>query len=425
MSAPLKSAGGSPPDLSVQEASHTILAQLHPVAGSQAVPLGQALGRVLSADVVSPLDVPAHDNAAMDGFALAGGDLQARAATTLRVVGTVLAGAPAGPGTPPGPGDCVRIMTGAALPLGLDTVVPHELCRAEAGQVRIEAGSLRPGDHRRLRGEDLRAGGLALPAGRVLRAADLGLLASLGMAEATVRQRLRVALFSTGDELTQPGVALAPGHVYDSNRFALAGALQRLGADVIDLGCVPDDPAALDRTLAGALQRADAIVTTGGVSMGDADHTRAALARRGEVSFWKVAIRPGRPFAFGRLARPSGATPAWLFALPGNPVAALVTFYVLVRPALLRLAGANVEPLPTLPVRSAQAIRKRPGRSEYLRAVLEPAPGGGVQARLTGPQGAGILSSMSRAQVLLALGHEQGPVAAGDWVDAWPLDGLA
>jgi molybdopterin molybdotransferase len=351
--------------------------------------------------------------------------LRSNTHTTLRLAGTRLAGASADAHFAHRPGECVRIMTGAAMPVGLDTVVPHELCRVEeSGQVRIEAGVVRPGDHRRLRGEDLPAGGPALSGGRVLRAPDLGLLASLGLATVEVRHRLRVALFSTGDELTQPGLALPPGHVYDSNRFALAGALARLGAEVVDLGSVPDDPDALDRTLVCALQQADAIITTGGVSMGDADHTRDALARRGEMSFWKVAIRPGRPFAFGRLPRADGQAPGWLFALPGNPVAALVTFYVLVRPALLRLAGALAAAPTTLPVRSAQSIRKRQGRSEYLRAVLEPAAEGGLQARLTGPQGAGILSSMSQAQVLLVLGHDQGPVAAGDWVDAWPLDGL-
>jgi molybdopterin molybdotransferase len=411
-------------DLSVQDAIASIVAPLQPVTLGHTLPLGQALGRILAGDVRSPIDVPAHDNAAMDGYALAGADLRSDAPTTLRLAGTLLAGARAETVLAHRPGECVRIMTGAAMPAGLDTVVPHELCRAESGQVHIEAGVVRPGDHRRLRGEDLPAGGPALSGGRVLRAPDLGLLASLGLATVAVRQRLRVALFSTGDELTQPGAPLSPGHVYDSNRFALAGALARLGAEVVDLGSVPDDPDALDRTLVCALQQADAIITTGGVSMGDADHTRDALARRGEMSFWKVAIRPGRPFAFGRLPRADGQAPGWLFALPGNPVAALVTFYVLVRPALLCLAGALAAAPIALPVRSAQPIRKRPGRSEYLRALLEPAPDGGLQARLTGPQGAGILSSMSQAQVLLVLGHDQGPVAAGDWVDAWPLDGL-
>jgi molybdopterin molybdotransferase len=413
-------------DLGVQEAVSAILALLQPLTQGQTVPLGHSLGRVLAAAVRSPIDVPAQDNAAMDGYALASADLRSDVTTTLRLAGTLLAGSSNTPWPAHQQGECVRIMTGATLPPGLDTVVPHELCRVVADQVQIDAGILRPGDHRRLRGEDLQAGGVALPDGRVLRSSDVGLLASLGLATVSVRQRVRVALFSTGNELTQPGLPLPPGHVYDSNRFTLAAALERLGMEVVDLGSVPDDPEALDRTLVLAMQQADAVITTGGVSMGDADHTRAALARRGEMSFWKVAIRPGRPFAFGRLPRADGQAPAWLFALPGNPVAALVTFYALVRPALLHLAGAGPSEaaIPCLPVRTAQDIRKRPGRTEYLRAVLEPAPGGGQQARLTGPQGAGILSSMSQAQVLLVLGHERGPVEGGDWVDAWPLDGL-
>ena len=261
----------------------------------------------------------------------------------------------------------------------------------------------------------------------MLRPADVGLVASLGLTQVAVMPRLRVALFSTGDELRQPGEAAAPGTVYDSNRFSLMAALQRLGAEVHDLGAVPDDPAALRATLNTAVSTCDAVVTSGGVSMGDADYTRQLLSELGAVSFWKVAMRPGRPFAFGSLRGPDGSS-TFLFALPGNPVAALVTFYALVREALLLLAGAKPQPLPVLRARSVAAIRKRPGRTEFQRAVVyraqETDAEGEWHVRVTGSQGAGILRSMSEANALLVLGHDQGAVAAGDRVDVWLFDGL-
>jgi molybdopterin molybdotransferase len=332
-------------------------------------------------------------------------------------------------------GQCLRIMTGAVMPEGLDTVVPLELCRSEGDRVHVDAGVLRAGENRRRRGEDLACGKPALRAGRLLRPSDLGLLASLGIGEVTVLRRLRVALFSTGDELRTPGQPLPPGCIYDSNRHALMAALQRLGVEIVDLGLVRDDPAALTQALQQAMESADAVLTSGGVSMGDADHTRDVLAQMGEVAFWKVAMRPGRPFAFGPLRRPAPAAdagaraaaavsaPVWLFALPGNPVAALVTFYVFAREALLRLAGATVEPMPVLQARCLTPIRKRPGRTEYQRAIVEAGPEG-WQVRLTGSQGAGVLRSMSEANALLVLRHEQGSVAAGELVDVWLFDGL-
>lgn len=408
-------------NLSVAQARQAITAALQAVTGTVTVPLEQALGRVLAADLVSPINVPAHDNSAMDGYAFAGSALQAQGPTVLRAVGTLFAGAPFDGVV--AAGECLRIMTGAVMPLGLDTVVPLELCRVDADGVHIEAGTVRVGENRR-RGEDLAAGQPALHAGRVLKPADLGLAASLGIAELKLRRRLRVALFSTGDELRTLGQALAPGCIYDSNRYSLLGALQRLGMEVLDLGLVRDDPAALQDTLAKAMAQADVVLTSGGVSMGDADHTREVLARMGEVAFWKVAMRPGRPFAFGPLARPGGAPPCWLFALPGNPVAALVTFYVFARDALLQLAGASPQPLPLMQARCTTALRKRPGRSEFQRAIVEPAPAGGWQVRLTGSQGAGVLRSMSEANALVVLGHEQASVAEGDLVDVWLFDGL-
>ena len=408
---------------SVAAARAAIAAALRPISGQDSVPLVAALGRVLAADVVSPIDVPAHDNSAMDGYAFAGSALRNDAASEFRVVGAVHAGTPFDGVV--GAGECVRIMTGAVMPAGLDTVVPQELCRHEAGLVQVDAGVVRPGDNRRRRGEDLALGKPAVRAGRVLKPADLGLIASLGIGAVTVKRRLRVALFSTGNELRTLGQTLDPGCVYDSNRYSLLGALQRLNVEVVDLGLVRDDPAALQATLEAAVAQADVVLTSGGVSVGDADHTREVLARMGQVSFWKVAMRPGRPFAFGPL-RASGAagSTTWLFALPGNPVAALVTFYAFAREALLVLAGATPEPLPLLQARCTSAIRKRPGRTEFQRARVSAAPDGGWQVETTGSQGAGILRSMSEANALLVLRHEQGSVAAGELVDVWLFDGL-
>lgn len=410
--------------LSLDEARAAITAAMRPVVGQEAVPLTEALGRVLAADVLSPIDVPAHDNSAMDGYAFAGAALASGLPLQLQAVGMVFAGPPFQGRV--GAGQCVRIMTGAVMPAGLDTVVPIELCRVDgepaSGLVHMAAGLLKPGENRRRQGEDLARDKPALSAGRVLRPSDLGLVASLGIATVQVRKRLRVAVFSTGDELRSLGQALDPGCVYDSNRYALMAALQRLGMDVLDLGVVRDDPAALQATLEAAIAGADVVLTSGGVSAGDADHTRALLARMGEVAFWKVAMRPGRPFAFGPVQAQGRSS--WLFALPGNPVAALVTFYALVRTALLQLAGAELEPLPVLQARCLQGIRKRPGRTELQRGRVSRGDDGHWQVQVAGSQGAGILSSMSQANALIVIGHEQGSVPAGGLVDVWLFDGL-
>ena len=442
-------------NLSVAQARATIAAALTPISGSESVGLTQALGRVLAADVISPIAVPAHDNSAMDGYAFAGDSLDSGGTSRYTPIGTAFAGAAFAGDV--GAGQCVRIMTGAVMPASCDTVVPQELCSVDAasGAICIEPGVIRRGENRRKRGEDLALGGCALPAGRVVRPVDLGLIASLGITSVHVKRRLRVALFSTGNELRSPDQPLDDGCIYDSNRYSLMGALQRLGMDVVDLGLVRDDPAALQATLDAAVAQADVVLISGGVSVGEADYTRTLLASMGEVAFWKVAMRPGRPFAFGPLHdnrgsrskpgdTPSGAitqpgtatslsagtqpappsTTSWLFALPGNPVAALVTFYVFAREALLQLAGATPEPLVVLQARSPVAIRKRPGRSEFQRGRVSLAADGAWQVEITGSQGAGILRSMSEANCLVVLGHEQGSIAAGDKVDVWLFDGL-
>jgi molybdopterin molybdotransferase len=408
-------------NITVDAARAAIQAAILPITETLTVPIAEAVGRVLAADVVSSIDVPAHDNAAMDGYAFDGATLVGAETLTLSAVGTLLAGH--APGITVLTGECVRIMTGAVMPEGLDTVVPLELCRIDGDRVLIGAGAIRAGENRRRRGEDLAARSVALQAGRLLRPADIGLAASLGLVELEVMRRLRVAVFSTGDEVVSPGQPLPPHCIYDSNRYALIAALQRLGMEAIDLGLVRDDPQSLGAALQEAVARADAVVTSGGVSAGDADYTRAVIERLGTISFWKVAMRPGRPFAFGAL-HGEGARSICLFGLPGNPVASLVTFYVFAREALLALAGARVEALPALQARTATFIRKRPGRTEFQRGHVSRAGDGQWEVRAAVPQGSGILRSMSEANALIVLPHDRTSVAAGESVDVWLFEGL-
>lgn len=409
-------AGYDPKSLSVEQAQAFILRLVQPVAEIETAPLALALDRVLARDVVSPIDVPAHNNSAMDGFACRGGDLSADRATTLQIVGAALAGAPTD--VPVGPGQALRITTGAVMPASLDTVVPQEFATVEGQVVTIPAGVVRSGDNRRLRGEDLEAGKAAVTAGRVLRPADLGLIASLGVGEVAVRRRLRVAYFSTGDEIHSIGESLAPGGVYDSNRYTARGMLQRLGCEVLDLGVVRDDAVALERAFRDAAARADVVITSGGVSVGEADHTKQVMARLGDVRFWRIAMRPGRPMAVGTVGS------AVLFGLPGNPVAVMVTFYAFVRDALLRMAGALPRPLPMARARCLTPVRKKPGRTEYQRGVLTTTPDGELAVSIMGNQGSGVLRSMSESDALVVLAHDDGNVAAGDWVKVLLYEGL-
>ena len=424
-------AGYDPNALPVAQAREFITRLVPQVQAVEWLAIRSALGRVLARDVVSAIDVPAHDNSAMDGYALRSADLLAGADTLISVAGTGFAGANFSAAV--GPGQGLRIMTGAVLPAGLDTVVPQEFTQIEPdGRVRIPAGTVRAGDNRRLRGEDLACAETALQAGRILGPADLGLLASLGQAEVAVYRRLRVAFFSTGDELRSVGEPLAAGDVYDSNRYTLWAMLTRLGVEVIDLGVVRDDPAALRTAFSQAAACADAVITSGGVSVGEADHTKQVMKALGEVLFWKIAMRPGRPMAIGRIGEMGGTggvggaanPPAMLFGLPGNPVAVMVTFYAFVRQALLAMSGATPQPLPLLRAVSEAALRKKPGRTEYQRGILSVAADGRQTVRITGSQGSGILRSMSEANGMVVLHHGQGDVAAGELVDVVPFDGL-
>lgn len=404
--------------LTVTQAQALIAQSVSCVTVTETLPLKQSLGRVLASDVISPINVPAHDNSAMDGYALHRDDLDAK---TLRVVGTALAGKRY-TGTVKR-GECVRIMTGAVIPTGCDTVVLQELTQAVNEQtIRFAAAVVQPGANRRMAGEDLALGKPALSKGKLLTPADLGLLASLGMPEASVQRKLRVAYFSTGDELRSIGEPLPEGCIYDSNRYTLHGMLTRLGCEPIDMGVVNDNPVALEAALKAACEQADAIITSGGVSVGDADYMKQLLAQMGKVNFWKIAMRPGRPMAFGKIT--SNGHSAILFGLPGNPVAVMVTFYFFARAALLQMMGASPQALPIMRAQSAQSIRKKPGRTEYQRGILSRDTKDQLSVRITGSQGSGVLSSMSEANCIIVLAHAQGDVQAGEAVELVAFDGL-
>ena len=416
--------------LSATAVNEFLARMVEPVQQTERVGIFEALGRVLAEDLISPMNVPPHDNSAMDGFAFAWGPLHVGTPVTLRVVGTAFAGA-AWKGSI-NPGECLKVMTGAILPVGLDTVVPQEMVQIAnqtSGQtITIPAGILSAGDNRRLKGEDIKVDSAALRKGDKLSPAALGLIASLGVAQVTVWRRLRVAYFSTGDEILSLGESAREGAVYDSNRYTVFGLLSRLGVEIIDLGAVRDDPALLESAFKLAASRADAIITSGGVSVGEADHTKAMMRQlagsQGGVAFWRIAMRPGRPMAVGRIMKPGSADAAVLFGLPGNPVAVMVTFLAFVRPALLQMMGCKPESQPYLRAISTEAIRKRPGRTEYQRGIVSTSVDGSLQVRITGNQGSGVLSSMVQASGLIVLHHDQANVAAGDLVDVMMFSGV-
>jgi len=441
--------GYDPQALSAPDVNLFLSKLVEPVTATETLPLFDVLGRVLAQDIVSPISVPPHDNSAMDGYAFDGAQLASPAGLTLRVVGTALAGK-AWRGAVR-TGECVKIMTGAIMPQGLDTVVPQELASRQADPaapaedlITIPAALLQPGDNRRKLGEDLMQGSPALQKGEPLTPAALGLLASLGIEKVTVWRRVRVAYFSTGDEILSLGEAPREGAVFDSNRYTVFGLLQRLGCDVIDMGVVRDDPVLLEAAFVRASREADAVITSGGVSVGEADHTKTMMKKLGDVAFWKIAMRPGRPMAVGRISgnelassphetgvdsyqKNSNSLPthsAILFGLPGNPVAVMVTFLAFVRPALLQMMGCRDGPPPLLKARSVEAIRKKPGRTEYQRGAVSTQPDGSLQVRTTGNQGSGVLSSMVQANGLIVLHHDQASVSPGDEVDVMMFSGV-
>ncbi len=425
-----------------------------PITTIERVALRASLDRVLAEDVVSPIDVPAHDNAAMDGYALDGvildeatpGSTKGNGAQsgetvdadgavsgaapqlTLDVAGQALAGHPfAGKLAT---GQCVRIMTGAPMPPGCDTVIPQEWVTLSGERIAFDPRRIERGANRRRAGEDLTRGQPALRAGRIIRASDVGLLASLGIAEVPVRRRLRVAFFSTGDELRSIGEPLTAGSVYDSNRYTIAAMLARLGVEALDLGVVRDEPTALEAAFQSAAQSADVVLSSGGVSVGEADFTRRMFEKLGDVAFWHLAMRPGRPLAFGRLwpngarGRQGGERPALFFGLPGNPVAVMATFYQIVRAALLSMSGADAPAPLTLTAVATATMKKRAGRTEYVRGIASRDSDGAWQVAPTRTQSSGALSSMSEANCFIVLAHERGNVTAGERVDIMPFEGL-
>ena len=387
---------------------------------TETVSIYDSLGRVLGNDMISPINVPSADNSAMDGYAFSGASIIKDGATSLTMIGKGFAGN-AFDGVV-AQGQCVRIMTGAVMPAGCDTTIPQELVKVDGDQIQFQSSVIRAGDNRRLKGEDLSIGQAALSAGKIIRPSDLGLIASLGIGSVTVKRRLKVGFFSTGDELRSIGQPLDDGCVYDSNRYTLFGMLSRLNVELHDFGVVKDDPDAMRAAFSKAAATCDAVITSGGVSVGEADYTKQIMRELGDVSFWKIAMRPGRPMAFGSIQGDQHR--AVLFGLPGNPVAVMVTFYQFVRNALLAMSGATQVAPPMMQAKTVEAIRKRPGRTEFQRGILSTDATGNRTVRITGAQGSGVLRSMSEADCFIVLAHDQENIQAGDTVGVVLFEGL-
>ncbi len=400
----------SGPLMPIADAERLIAERVVPIGGSETVTLREAAGRVLAQDIFAPINLPPFDNSAVDGYAVRAADLKGEGESRLTIVDRVAAGHSASHSLKEG--EAVRIFTGAPMPVGADTVFMQEDCRVEGGAVIVPPG-LKSGSNRRLAGEDIRAGVVALPAGRRLGVQHIALAAALGLTTLAVRPRVRVALFSTGDEIVEPGTMLPRSALYDSNRYLLAGLIERFGAEVTDLGILSDDPKGLARAIAAAAIDHDLVLTSGGVSTGEADHVRAVIDRIGRIVFWRLAIKPGRPVAMGVIRGGNSNDGAAFVGLPGNPVAVFVTFVRVVRPLLLRLAGALPEPLIALPARAAFSYEKRKGRREYVRVALRPASDGAVEAIKFEQDGAGVLTSLTETDGLAELTEDVTKVEPG------------
>jgi molybdopterin molybdotransferase len=401
--------------LSVESAREQIYALLPEFHGVESVAIRSALDRHLASAVVSHIDVPSHTNSAMDGYAVRAADIATSGDTRLNMVGSALAGHPFQGMVRHG--ECVHITTGAVLPNGCDSVVIKEEVEVQGKTVHVH-GVIRAGSNIRLAGEDVARGSEVFTAGHKLRPADIGVLASLGIPEVKVKRPVRVAFFSTGDELRSIGMPLKDGEVYDSNRYTLYSMLAKMGCQVIDMGVIADDPAKLRRAFSEAGEIADVIITSGGVSVGDADYVKMVLNELGQIRFWKINMKPGRPLAFGKLGK------AVFFGLPGNPVAVMVTFYQFVRPALRRLLGEHDIQGIRYRAMSTVPLKKSPGRTEFLRGMMTSNAHGELLVTPTGPQGSGMLSSMARANCFIVLPESQGPVDAGAWVQVQSFDDL-
>lgn len=390
-----------------ESALEKLLSSIESVQETITLPLLKAAGAVLASPVISPIDVPGFDNSAMDGYAVRMADLDTGA--TLPIAGKAFAGQPFTAEWPVG--TCVRIMTGAPIPAGCDAVIMQEEAEITEHGVCFK-NSVKKGQNIRLRGEDIHQGAALLPTGIKLSAAELALIASLGIAEVSVYRKIKVAVFSTGDELKLPGESLNDGQIYDTNRLAVHIMLEQLGYDVIDLGIIPDDENALREAFRQADSQADVTISSGGVSVGEADYTKQILEELGEVNFWKLAIKPGKPFAFGKLKN------SWFCGLPGNPVSAAVTFYQLVQPMLARLSGQTTLAMPErLRVRSLDKLKKSPGRVDFQRGILTTDEEGHPAVKSTGHQGSHIFSSFSEANCFIVLEQDRGSVESGEWVN--------
>ncbi|MBH1928399.1 molybdopterin molybdotransferase MoeA [Serratia rubidaea] len=400
--------------ISLEQALDNMLSRVTPLDDTEAVALTDAAGRITATPVISPLNVPPFANSAMDGYAVRLADLNANA--PLPVAGKAFAGAPFNDEWPAH--SCVRIMTGAPVPAGAEAVIMQEQAEVTDDGMRFNA-VVHAGQNIRLAGEDIRQGASVLPAGVKLGAAQLPLLASLGIAELRVMRKLKVAVFSTGDELQPVGQPLQDGQIYDTNRFAVRLMLEQLGCDVLDLGIIRDDQAALRAAFNRADSEADVVISSGGVSVGEADYTKQMLDELGEVGFWKLAIKPGKPFAFGKLHN------AWFCGLPGNPVSAALTFYQLVQPLLAKLAGHSEWRLPPrLRARALTPLKKSPGRLDFQRGLFASNAQGELEVSTTGHQGSHVFSSFSQGNCFIVLERERGSVAAGEMVEIEPFNAL-
>ena len=404
-----------PKSLSPIDALEKIRAAISPVKDMEKIAIRDALNRVLAEDIHSRVNVPSGMNSAMDGYAVNSGDIPANGVKELKVIGTSWAGRPFRGSV--NAGNCVRIMTGAIMPKNTDTVIIQEDVERLDDVIRID-NSTKKGENVRQAGEDIKEGERVLTTGSRLNPADIGLIASLGIGEVRVTRKLRVAFFSTGDELRSIGEPLDAGCVYDSNRYTLHGMLSRMGIEIIDMGVVRDEKDALEAAFHSAAASADVVITSGGVSVGEADFVREILAKVGQVEFWKVAMKPGRPLAFGKVDK------AYFFGLPGNPVSVMVTFYQFVQPALRLLSGDSDPEAVTVKARCVSKLKKRPGRIEYQRGILQRDESGQMTVRKTGAQGSGILSSMSQANCFIILPMDNAGVEPGSEVDVQPFFGI-
>lgn len=388
------------------QALETMLSAITPITDVETITLKESLGRVLAADIASPMNVPPHNNSAMDGYAFAQASLTTQEYLTL--AGRSMAGQPFEGSC--AKGECIRIMTGAKLPDGCDTVEMQENCQAEGESIRF-LEKRKQGDHVRYAGEDIAKGHIVFAKGRRLSAIDIGVLASLGINALQVFRKLTIALIATGDELKALGEPLGNGDIYESNSYALTGMLQNLNVNIIDFGVIQDDEEAIRQAFIDADKQADAVISSGGVSVGDADYTKMVLEQLGEIAFWKIAMKPGKPFAFGKLPN------SYFFGLPGNPVSAMVTADLLAMPALMKLQNCHAKPATTLKAKSLSDLRKSPERMDFQRGVLSQNSAGELTVGTTGSQGSGILTSIAFANCYIVLPSEQGRVSAGEMVD--------